>query len=86
LIPGVQSRGEQTVFLELAAGLLNVRYSVLSDRHAARQAEIRRQRSRLAAKLHTLPAERAYLEEDFEFALKHALAAISRGNRMFRRL
>src|SRR5262249_48242605 len=80
LVVNTDEDGEQTAFLRLAAGLLGVLYSVPSDRHAERERQIRRQRSRLAAKTHTLPAETAFLRGDTELALKHALSAILEGD------
>lgn len=80
LIANTDSEGQQTAFMRLAAGLLGVRYSVLADRHAEREREIRRQRSRLAAKTHTLPAETAFLRGNVELAVKHALSAILEGD------
>jgi WD40 repeat protein len=75
LLANAETEGEQTAFLRLAARLLGLDYGYLADRHGEHEREVRRQRSRLAAKTHTIPAEAAFLEGDAATALKHALAA-----------
>ena len=72
--------GEKNAFLKIASGLLDVRFGQLSDRIAAYDREVRRQRSRLAAKTHTLPAVEAYQRGDAMTALKHALSAVIEGD------
>jgi WD40 repeat protein len=74
LAPNIQGEGEDAAFLRLAAGLLNVSFDALYDRHKAREEEVRKVRARQFARAYTIPAREALDDGKPVLALKYALA------------
>jgi hypothetical protein len=72
--PVISVSGEEAAFLRLAAGLLDISYGNLFDRHAEREAERQRQRSRSLARAYSAAADLAAASADHERALKYAAA------------
>jgi WD40 repeat protein len=72
--PMIAASGEESAFLRLAAGLLDVSYGALFDRHAEREAARARRRSRSLARAYAAAANLASAAGDHERSLKYAAA------------